>query len=554
MDKARIRAVLLAGALLAIPALVYAASNLQSGSNCKSTKRCIVIALPSPSPSPSPTPSPTPTPTVSFPASSGSVTWDDSVGAGVDAAGFANLPLRAGARRLFVNSASGSDAAGCAGAVSPATPLKSIVAARDCITILAGAGDQIMIAEGTSYAEGLPNFDRRFGYSPVYPTAIQSYDPADPLNEARHGRATGARRPKVNTAGNDQSILCCSVEGANNLAIRGLDIDPGDKPGMGMSFVGQSSHVLIENNIFRYTTLSFDRYNSPRSAKHIIRKNAFFGSWSPTAHAQGIYDSGTDALTIEDNVFWHNGWRIGASRDDDPGLGGPTMFRHSVYTQTDTSALVRRNVFLDPAATGASVRGDITLSENVFIDNPMAVFAGIGNDYNVVRPNGVQIDIGYNLILGDADLNAANPRGMAISTANGKPGSSTHHNLILRSRDPGGVNTLTFNNQAIYNQPSYMSFDSNLVYRFSAVIAGTGGPYPAQVFSTYANNVWDAAPSATNTSSTGVAFPNPITSAELYTVLGCATKQACATQMVQSPELAWASQIRSILWQGYLSP
>jgi hypothetical protein len=472
---------------------------------------------------------------------------------GVDAGGFANLPLRLGARRFFVNSATGLDSYDCAAAERPSTPKRSIAAAVDCIAVHGAAGDQVMIAEGTSYQEGLPNLSYRYGHSPAYPTAIQSYDPADPFNEARHGRASGDRRPVINRAGNEQ-VITSVMPGYSHFAIRGLDWNAGDRPGLVVSFVGTNSHVLIENNLFRHTTLTFDKGGGAFAVKHIIRKNAFYGSWSQGGHAQGLYEDGAGEVTIEDNIFWHNGWKVGARRDDDPSAGGPTMFRHSIYTQTGTSALVRRNVFADPAATGASVRGDVTLSENVFIDNPMAIFAGLGNDYNQIRPNGVSINIGYNLILGDEDLNAANPRGQAINTANGKAGSSTHHNLILRSRNPSAVNVMAFNNQAIYNQPSNMLFDSNIVYRFSPVTSGTGGPYPTQVNSSFTNNIWDAPASGTNTSSTGAPFPNPLTAADMYMLLGCTNKTNCINQMIQSPEQNWAARMREIMFKTYGAP
>lgn len=428
--------------------------------------------------------------------------------------------------------------------------MRTLDAARLCIEPRAGAGDQIMVAEGTRYAEVLPNLSYRGGFSATYPTVIQSYDPADPANEARYGRATGARRPVLALPGSSSAVTS-AVDSGSYFAFRGLDLDGGNQPGVGVAFVGTNNYVLFENNVFRQASLSFDRWDGGQAIHHVLRKNAFYGQWHPTGHAQGIYDDGTDSLTVEDNVFWHNGWKVEASRDATPADGGPTMFRHAIYTQTRTSALVRRNVFLDPAATGCSCRGDITATENVFIDNPMAVFAGLGNDYNKYRPNGVAIDIGYNLILGDADLNSANPRGQAVNTANGKPGSSVHHNLILRSRNANGPNVLTLNNQAIYDQPSYIAFNDNLVYRFSPQMAGNGGQYPAQVFTTYTNNAWDAAPTATNTSSADLTLNNPITSVELFAILGCGTKDQCAKIMTNSPEQGWAEKIRTIVWSAY---
>ena len=524
--------------LLAILCLVSGCSS-SAGNNASDNATAAAPAVtPAPTVSAAPVPSQT------------SATYDVSIGSGVDGNGYANLPLRAGAHRYFVSSASGSDGNGCAAAQQPATPLRSIAAGAACVQ--AGNGDQVMVAEGTSYAEGLPNLDSRAGYSAAYPTVIQSYNPADPLNEATQGRAANGRRPVINTGANAQPLTCCATPGASYLAIRGFDINPGNRPDMSVSLVGSNNYVLIENNIFRYTALTFDKWNYAQATSHVVRKNAFYGSWSPTAHAQGIYDNGTDNLVVEDNVFWHTGWKVGANRDDDPSIGGPTMFRHSIYQQDTTNATIRRNLFMDPSATGCSCRGDTSISENVFIDNPLAIIAGLGDGYNTVRPNGVSIDIGYNAIIGDADINSANPRGQAITTGNGKQGSSAHNNLIVRSRNVNGVNTYAFITDANFAQPSYMSFDSNLVYQFSTTtFYSNGGSYPGQDFPTYTNNLWDTAASGTNTSSAGATYPNAYSEAQLFAALGCTDKATCAARMIETPEAGWAAKARALLWQGY---
>jgi hypothetical protein len=269
----------------------------------------------------------------------------------------------------------------------------------------------------------------------------------------------------------------------------------------------------------------------------------------------GIYDAGTDGLVVEDNVFWHVGWKLGVSRDADVTQGGPTVFRHPVYAQTnDNGILVRRNLFMDGAADGGSLRGGaITFTENVSIDNPVGVGVGGGVNYNVENPNGVDIEVSYNAFLGDADLNSTNPRGMAIVSANGRQGSSAHHNLIARSRDVNAVNVTAFHTQSDYaDKPSYMSYDYNLVYQWAAAsqVYGIGGAAGAE-FPTYNNNVWDALTSGTNANIGSKSFPNPLTSPQLFGALGCTDKAGCATQMIENPELGWGIKARTLLWQGY---
>lgn len=475
---------------------------------------------------------------------------------GVDSTGFANLPLRSGAHRYFVNSATGTDGNGCSGAQQPGTPLRTIKAGIACIQY--GNGDQVLVAEGTRYSEGLPNLDQAMGNSPAYPTVIESYDPANPTDDTRYGRAAGGRRPVINTGAAPQLLTCCIGTPASYIAIRGFDSNPGNVPDMGFAFVGSAgqsnSYILIENNVFRYTSLGVTQNNVNKGSNIVVRKNAIYGPWSPTAHEQGIYLSGLSSFTLEDNVFWHTGWKVGASRDDDPSIGGPTMFRHSVYQQEDADGVIRRNIFIDPAATGCSCRGNTTISENVFIENPIAIIGGSGDSYNVGQPNGVNIDIGYNAIIGDADLNSQAPRGTAIQTGNGKLGSAVHNNLIVRSRNPAGQNVFAFVTQASFNQPSHADVHDNLEYLWAAPGAVTNeiGNFLAQDLPTYENNGWSDQNSAVNNSnSSKTAFPNPYTEAQLFAALGCTDKQTCVTQMIETPELSWGVKARTLLWQGY---
>jgi hypothetical protein len=536
--------------LLAVLCLVSACSS--SGGNSTSDNSGAV----------GPTVTPPPTTAVVTPPppaqAASSSTYDTSVGMGVDSNGFANLPLRAGAHRYFVSSAAGSDANGCAAAQQPDKPLATIAAAKACLG--SGAGDQLLVAEGTRYAEGLTNMQSQLGYSAAYPTVIQSYDPADPLNEAKYGHAANGRRPVVNTGGNNQGILCAcgnDPNAPNNfLAIRGLDFNPGDKPGMDMQFTGSDSYILIENNLFRYTSLTFDNGGPtvPRSAHHVVRMNSFYGEWHPTAHAQGVFDSGTDGLTVEDNVFWHNGWKLGVSRDEPVATGGPTMFRHPLYAQNLSSAIMyRRNLVIDAAADGGHLLGESTATENVIIDCPLGLDMTGGVDYATRQPNGVMYQASYNAIIGSADLTSNDPRGYGILSRNGKPGSSAHHNLLVRVNNISGSNRIAFDTTADFGKPSYMDWHDNVSYDravsgHSFFEAATTGSH---VYTSYNNNTWDDPTSGTNRNISSATFPHPYSAAELYTALGFADRQAFINYSIEHPEARPGPAARALLFAGY---
>jgi hypothetical protein len=516
---------------------------------------------PAPAPAPTPTPSPAPTPTPSAPPLAPAGFYDDAIGAGVDVEGFARLPLRAGAKRYFVNSSTGSDSNSCVAAESPSTPRRTIPSALECVKAGTwaggpgegpGAGDQLLVAEGTTYSAFIPTggLDLRFGHSAMYPTVIQSYDPADALNENKYGRAKGNRRPVITEAGIKAMTNWNFAPNSAFYVVRGFDFNPGDTPNNVISWAGGSDHILMENNIFRYTVVAM---NGPAEMKyrHILRHNAFYGAWDTQARAGGFYDDNATDITIENNIFVHSGWRPGFSRDTPYAEGGPTIFNHGVYLQNDTRrAVARRNVTTDSSATGLMMRGDAKIYHNVAIDEPIGFIGGTGNDYNVKAPNGVDIEIFENLVLGDADISTVNPRGQAIITGNGKPGSYVRKNLILHSRNPTAVNVFAFQNKAEFNQPSHILYDNNLVYRYSARLS-TVEAFPAQIFSDFQNNVWDAATLGTNTNHTGMNFPNAVVASDVYSHLGCGAKASCVAQMVENPDQNWADRIRSFVFAGY---
>jgi hypothetical protein len=520
-----------------------------------------------------PTPTPTSTP-IAAPISGG--TYDTSIGASVDADGFAQLPLRSGAHRYFVN-ASGSDGNGCSGGQQPTTPLKTIAAAVGCMQN--GSGDQVLLAEGSTFNEAMPYIGTgtKDGFSSTYPTVIQSYDPTDPTNESKYGRGDQRNARPVLTA--KQGGV--SNQGPNYFVIKGLNFNPGNVSDNGLSFSADSlvahaiTYLLIENNIFRYTGLGITQGNQSVgdiTASHIIlRNNSFYGMWSTGGRAGGVFMSGTSNGTLEDNVFWHCGWNTAVTRSyTGPDIstsppeytawvaaGGPTFFSHSYYLQTNTTGMiVRRNLSADGAGDGGIARGDSTLTENLFIDNPAAIGVGGGPNYNTERPNGVTFDVSYNAIIGSDNLSTPyQMMAWGINTTNGQSGSRVHSNLMVNSLDPSNPGVSGFSNNAAFNQPSYAQYDHNLMYRW---VVPTGqvywpncGSFPAQCHTTYDYNNWDGAAQGTNTNSASTSFPNPYTPLQLYAALGFADKTAFINYAVNHPEAHIQRNARALLFGGY---
>jgi hypothetical protein len=136
----------------------------------------------------------------------------------------------------------------------------------------------------------------------------------------------------------------------------------------------------------------------------------------------------------------------------------------------------------------------------------------------------------------------------------GVPGSSVHHNLLVRTRNPNGMNVQGLANVAPQNVPSYMAFNNNLLYLWAAPghsYQSSGFGYDAQVHTSYDYNQWADPSSGTNTNNASASYANPYTAAQLYAALGCTDKATCLARAIQTPELKWATKARLLLFAGY---
>jgi hypothetical protein len=477
----------------------------------------------------------------------------------VDSNGFAALPLRGAAKRVFVGNGGNNANDGLTHANRKAT----LAAAAALIT--QGAGDQMLVAEGSTFAEKLPTMNARDGFSALYPTVYQSYDPAEPLNESRYGRATGGR-PVIQVA---DYITGSFASPAKYFAIRGFDVNPGNVTDQASGFIGSNalsnSFILLENNIFRYTAFVIQQDMRDPPTGFVIRKNSFYGSWSGTDAHGGLplYLDSLTGITVEDNIFYHGGWKIGASRDDSLANGGATIYRHSIYLQDNCAGIIRRNLSMDASATGFSLRGSVQVSDNVSIDNPIGIIAGEGTAYKYAQSTGVTLAVIGNAILGDADIQTSAPRGTGIQTGNGRNGSAVAYNLIARSRNPPNIpgNGSVFNTQVVsgVTQPSYAYIHHNVEYQWTtggsgSVAIESGGGSGGLFHDTYDNNYWSDPASGTNLNISSLTMPNTYTASALYLALGYADKAAFVAAVKDNPELHPARQILALLRVGYAVP
>jgi hypothetical protein len=162
------------------------------------------------------------------------ISYNTRIGNGVDANGYANLPLRAGATRYYVGNG-GSDAAD---GLTHATRLATVDAGL--AKVVQNNGDQVVVAEGSTFATKFPYINNKHGFSRLYPTVIQSYNPSFPTDETRMGRATGSNRPSFTAdMSGGWTILGAATSPMQNLVIRGFDINPGNVAGFERPFAAR---------------------------------------------------------------------------------------------------------------------------------------------------------------------------------------------------------------------------------------------------------------------------------------------------------------------------
>lgn len=501
----------------------------------------------------------------------GHFTFDNSIGVNpVDSSGFANLPLRAGgaAKRYYINSSTGSDSNTSTQAQSAATPWATAAKAAAQMVTDDGLGSQFLFAEGTTYAELLPLVAfLDGGFSLQYPLVLQSYDPTDPTNEAKLGRANGTgshARPKfTHTMTNGYAWMFTGRQAY--VAVRGIDLDPGDLADQGLTATTVGDGLLFENCIARNCDLEVNIGAGPQAKHWIFRMCSIYGAYSTvmdnTGSRHGIYAAGCNSMTVEDCVLDHAGQSVTLnSRGDGTVPGNASIYQHPLYIQDtgNTCAVVRRNLIVDGGADGGSFRTDAVIQDNVTLDCPIAVATGGGVDYHWKRPYGNVLDWSFNHIVGTSDINSAAQRKWGVDTSNGKSISIFRYNSLGHGPGSGGSSTFTFHVESVYDQDSFMNLDHNRADGWVAspnpTIRIQDDGYTGRPQYTATNNVWDDAASGSNINIASSPSTNAYTPDQLAVAAGFANKAALMARARSYPEDLRARSLKTLLCAGYNIP
>jgi len=415
-----------------------------------------------------------------------------------DADGWTIFSPSADCRIVYI-SQGGSDASGQVYAPTDATigddPFNPVAAVNAFKTYAAayaqtrnGSADWILLRRGDEFEFSLGS-SIHSGRAPDEPFLIGAY-------------GSSGRCPVVKT-GPDQAFGLSDLQ---NFALFGIDFYAHTRDPDGTDYVdgtgssgfrlvagsGRSlTGVLFEGCKFRfYQNNTVEKYLGTAIGDFNIRRCLFTDNYSESSHSQGLYTSGVDGFTLEENIFVHNGWytrQIGGGNDQDGGQA--TMFNHNTYFTNSTNVTFSENMFLIPSSCGTKwtandgfVAENIILDNNLFVDGEVAI--GMGG--NTTEPLRFKNPIVRNNVI--TNIGRSQPTGRTLGWGIGAEdwdGGVMANNLLMNQPLDAITNTYGIN---LVGTLRNVSITGNIIHniRFADGLnlsAGRGNDVAGMVFS-----------------------------------------------------------------------
>ncbi len=298
---------------------------------------------------------------------------DETAGPREDEDGFTTFDGSPDSLYVFVSSSSGDDDNdGSTPELAVATLARGAELVRD------GENDFLLLRRGDSWrGQSLGRF--KSGKDATHPLVVASY-------------GDSATRPRIEV---DQNFIDHGGHERSFVAIVGLEIvsfpkipddpDYNGADGGGFRYVGGGSNLLIEDCHLLYGEMVVQSYSTYHYQDVEIRRNVIEQSYHVDTCGQnsafrpsGLYASHVDGLTVEENVFDHNGW------NEDVASACATMYNHNMYLNAD-GLVVRGNVIARASSMGIKMRSDVTgdaddllFEDNLVVDGEIGF--GIGGN------------------------------------------------------------------------------------------------------------------------------------------------------------------------------
>ncbi len=501
-------------------------------------------------------------------------TYDTRVGLGADANGIPILTKDASARYIYWNPSHGSASDSNAG-TDPNYPKATLVSAWAALRT--GSGDWLLMAQGATTSSGFGQVPARSGRNASYPVVVTTYNPAAPTDTAqmRQGKVT------VNVAVGSNPLSFYNYTG-QYVVFENIDlVQPLTTSAAASSvmllnweYSSDTTPALLFHNVrFLRTQVTVQGTTGTAHLNNIVFRHCVFAYASQPSsrgHSQGMYMWATNGVTIEDSIFYHNGWSDNTGSRN-TASNAPDIFNHNAYFGTLTyNTIFRRNITGHASSHGLQLRGGGIANDNVFISNPINLLIGGGDNYSTYRPAGVTYSANNNVIIGSEDITSSTPRGFGVLFENTQDGGSFDNNLVVNvgAASTGGIHAFIPTWMASqFNLPTYINITNSIMWRWNSNYSTNSftSPYrladdlvysgtSSQMHFSYSGNVLqhDTSPTGTNRNTPATAFPDPTRDIAGYaTANGHASESALWAAMIANPKAGWASSIGNYIRAGY---
>ena len=511
--------------------------------------------------------------------------------------GWFTFGLKPGAQRVWVNSTQADDSGD---GLTAATAKKTLDAAlvllrdgyfRDGAFVYHAAAHQLMIAGtgGRTYQDSGTNSVALFpGDSTTYPAAFLCYDPAAPGDSSKYGKLLGQDRPRILIPADGSPSSFSSSWGFDatfsNIAVQGLIFDCSAVGNGGMNLVYRHDHVVIQNCTFIAGGFSHDNASSSLgySQGGNVSKCSFYGIYdnrgaSSSGNASALYVAEVNGFRWEDNVFVHCGWKVGVTRDDTLANGAPAVFGHSCYYHaTSTNGTSNRNVYVDSAADGWGMRGDVAATQLFSWDEPIVgALTGVSTSYTE-KPLGALATIDDFASMGGSHLNSTvggGERGEGIGVNNGAVGTHARNGVMFDNPKYSGANgnnwLLGMTSLGAGAAASTVLMDKIRTWNAFAYAASIPTSPPNSITATWTNCLLDSlTTNSSPISGTGVRtwtvgdYPNAKTADQVATDMlngmgvtpgasYAARKAQVVNYMLEYPHLDWARAFLGVVFPAF---
>jgi hypothetical protein len=371
-----------------------------------------------------------------------------SVSVGSD--GYTDVVKSGDSKVIYVSSSSGSDANS---GTSSGSPVKSVGKAISLTR--SGMPDHVLLKRGDTWRENLSWY--KSGRSSSEPMLLGSYGSGE--------------RPTIN-AGSGTGIDI-SKGTVSNVVIQGIHFYSGSRNpnggsfsrtsgGYGIRFVASTSNALIEDcqiDYFKFNLLTMP-YGGGSQSNIKLRRNVVTDAYGLGGGSSGIYAQQVNNLTLEGNVFDHNGWSEKVSG------AGANIYSHNAYlSEKNNNVVVKDNIFANGASHGLQTRAGGTVTGNLFLRNPIGMSYGIVNgDY--LKAGGVSGTVDGNVFMESRSISGG-ARGWAIEVGNVK--SASIKNNVMQDDTSGEMAAIKLGAGKAYNTGSgvginNLTIENNVVH------------------------------------------------------------------------------------------